>query len=101
MASYRWAEGPGTGATPVGIMSYLRAYVFIENAFDNEIDPLPGIALKELLTDQLDTPAHQGLFLSKIAGGCRKLCLSWEGAKRALSAEAEFYSTTIHDAPAL
>jgi hypothetical protein len=82
-------------------MSYLCDCVFVENAFDNEVDPLPGIRIEQLLTTRLDNLPNRDLYLTKLEGGCRKLCLSWEGAKRALDAEADFYETTIPYSPAL
>jgi hypothetical protein len=82
-------------------MSYLRACVFIENAFDNQVHPLPGIGIEELLTSHLHDLPNRDLFLRKLEGGCRKLCLSWDGAKRSLDAEADFYSTTLHESPTL
>jgi hypothetical protein len=87
---------------PSALSEWLFASLrFIENAFDNEVDPLPGIGIEELLTRGLTDSPNSDLYANKLWGGCRKLCLSWEGKKRALHAEADFYSTTTHGSPAL
>lgn len=78
-------------------MSNLKYLIYLDGTFEGlEVSP-PGYGLEI----EADFEEDEAYILQKLYDACRKLCCAWEGARNAIRVEAEFYSTTVPEAPAL
>ncbi len=81
---------------------YLEYCVYPENAFGNEFPVLPGFAIGKVINNAEKIDGANVDYLEiKLFQCCRKLCFMWHAGDAALSAERDFYSRTIKDAPSL
>jgi hypothetical protein len=80
--------------------SDLELLVYPDPAFGGTFATLPGVRLASAILSLPDDEARKYLD-RKLWQGCRKLALAWYGGDQALRAEAEFYSQTLQESPAL
>ncbi len=84
---------------------YLEWCVYTPNVFDDRFPALPGYQIADYISHACDDTNDNDLDVwhleSKLYQSCRKLCLMWHASEQALTAEAEFFSVTIQDSPAL
>ncbi|MCI5158901.1 MAG: hypothetical protein D3906_10790 [Candidatus Electrothrix sp. AUS1_2] len=80
--------------------SFLKLCIFPQDAFSGKYETLPGLKLEQ----QINKIQHQNDTIElerKLHQSCHKLCLMWRAGINAIEAEADFYSRTTKDAPAL
>ena len=82
------------------LWSDLEILVYYDGVFDNGFPKLPGIEMEKFLVAKKDNENYH-LLQAKLSASCRKMVMMWVAGDRAIKAEAEFYSVTYHDSPAL
>lgn len=81
-------------------LDYLKHCVYYEGAFDGSVSKIPGMIMATYLDTHSEEQVHD-LLSARLVASCRKLLLMWVAGERVLESEVEFYSSTLHDAPAL
>lgn len=80
----------------------LELYVYHDTALAEAVDRLPGLQLLPVVRSAfLHKQSAADAFTARIIQSTRKLCIMWEAGSRALSAEDEFWSSALQEAPAL
>jgi hypothetical protein len=78
----------------------LEFLVYYDGVFDDRFTKLPGTDMETFLVAKEEDENYH-LLHAKLSASCRKMIMMWVAGDRAIEAEAQFYSATYHDSPAL
>jgi hypothetical protein len=78
----------------------LEFLVYYDGVFDDRFTKLPGTDMEKFLVAKEEDENYH-LLHAKLSASCRKMIMMWVAGDRAIEAEAQFYSATYHDSPAL